>query len=269
MNENLSSNSNGENKRSSRNNAEIELDSVSLRFVRYGQRRRSFRNTLQQILLRRREKPSRDYWVYRNISLRIRRGERVGVLGRNGAGKTTLLKLIASIYPPTNGRVRVVGNVTPLLELQAGMNQDLTGMDNIYLVGSLLGWNRKNIQRKAAEIVSFSGLEDFIHTPVRCYSSGMTIRLAFSIATSIDPEILLLDEVLAVGDQEFTPKAMARIRSLMDASHIMVLVSHNIQQIRELTNRAIWIDQGKVVRDGPTEFVCREYESSVKEVCHS
>jgi len=243
--------------------ASIHLDGVSLRFLRYGQGVRSFRRVLLDALRGRREKPSHDYWVYQDLSLRIRHGERVGIIGRNGAGKTTLLKLITAVYPPTHGQVRVTGKVTPLLELQAGMNMDLTGLENIYLVGSLLGWDRRRIQEKVPEIVSFAGLEDFIRTPVRCYSSGMATRLAFSIASSMDPEILLLDEVFAVGDQEFTPRAMEKIHALMDVSHIMVLTSHNLKHIRELTNRAIWIDRGRIMLDGDPETVCQAYEHSL------
>ena len=191
-----------------------------------------------------------------DVSFRIERGESVGLVGRNGAGKSTLLKLVTGIVTPTAGSIAVRGQVAPLLALGNGLDPTLTGRENIYLNGAILGYERAWLRAHEADIVEFSELGDFIDAPVRTYSSGMTMRLAFSIATAASPEILILDEVLAVGDAAFQAKCRARISEIIADGATVFFVSHNLSDIEDLCTRAIWLEKGKVVWDGPVSDVC-------------
>jgi ABC-type polysaccharide/polyol phosphate transport system ATPase subunit len=192
----------------------------------------------------------------KNINLRINSGDRLGIVGLNGAGKSTLLKMIVGIYTPTSGCIRVNGQVTPLIELGTGFDPELSGRENIYLNGSMLGRSFNQMKVIEQEIIEFSQLEDFIDQPIKYYSSGMHGRLAFSIATSLNPEILLIDEIFSTGDAQFVGKAQNRMRSLLNNSQIFVLVTHNMEQIKEFCNRAIFLHNGNLLRDGdPTEVV--------------
>lgn len=204
----------------------------------------------------------REFRALDDINLHIKRGEVCGIVGRNGAGKSTLLKVIAGVLTPTKGHVQINGNIAPMLELGAGFDQDLTARENIFLNGAILGYSKEFLEQKFADIVAFSELEEFIEQPVRTFSSGMMMRLAFSIATLVEPEVLIVDEILSVGDGHFQKKSEARMRELMSGGTTVLMVSHAIKQIRDLCNRVIWLDHGKVVMDGATKDVCDAYEST-------
>lgn len=194
------------------------------------------------------------------ISFKIYRGERVGIIGHNGAGKSTLLKIISGVIKPTKGKVSVNGSLAPLLELGAGFDPDFTGAENIYLNGAILGKSKGYLDSKFDEIVKFSGLGDFIHTPVKNYSSGMRARLGFSIATQIEPDILIVDEILGVGDQQFKKKSSKKMIELMENGKTVILVSHDLNHIKSLTDKTIWLHKGEIEEIGDTKIVCNNYE---------
>ncbi|HSK77408.1 MAG TPA: ABC transporter ATP-binding protein [Thermoanaerobaculia bacterium] len=198
-------------------------------------------------------------WALRDISLTIPRGETVGIVGRNGAGKSSLLKVISRVFKPTTGRIQVTGRLAPILELGTGFDFELTGIENIYLNALLLGHQRKEIDEKLEEIIDFSGLGDFVRSPIRSYSSGMLSRLGFSVATAWIPDILILDEVLAVGDSSFTEKCEHRINRFHKAGTTVLLVSHNAAAIRKNCTRSLWLDAGTLRADGETEKVLDLY----------
>ena len=201
-----------------------------------------------------------EFWALKDISLEIEPGGVVGVIGRNGAGKSTMLKLLAQIVLPTEGRIKVRGRVGTLLEVGTGFHPELTGRENIFLNGAILGMSRDEINRSFHEIVEFSGIApQFLDTPVKRYSSGMHVRLGFSVAAHLRPEILLVDEVLAVGDQEFQRKCLGRMDEIAQAGRTVVLVTHHLASIERLTERCIWLDGGRVVEDGPTGRVVADY----------
>lgn len=198
-------------------------------------------------------------WALRDVSLTISRGETLGIVGRNGAGKSSLLKVISRVFKPTTGRIEVTGRLAPILELGTGFDFELTGIENIYLNALLLGHKRREIDEKLEEIIEFSGLGDFVRSPIRNYSSGMLSRLGFSIATAWIPDILILDEVLAVGDSSFTEKCEHRIRRFHEAGTTVLLVSHNAAAIRKNCTRCVWLDAGRLRADGGTEEVLDLY----------
>jgi ABC-type polysaccharide/polyol phosphate transport system ATPase subunit len=212
-------------------------------------------------LLLRREGPApvNEFWALRDINLQIAQGERVGILGANGAGKSTLLRVLAGIYPPTSGSLHVRGVVAPLIEMGAGFNVELSGTDNILLNGAMLGFSRRQMQRKVDTILDFTGLREFADLPLKYYSSGMYMRLAFAIATEIDPDILLIDESLGSGDAAFVDKAQARIARLLDRSNVVIVVSHDLTMLRRICQRGVWMKQGKIVADGPIAEVIDRY----------
>jgi lipopolysaccharide transport system ATP-binding protein len=204
-----------------------------------------------------------EIWALRDVSFSVREGEVLGVIGRNGAGKSTLLKVMTRITAPTTGRAIIRGRVGSLLEVGTGFNPELTGRENVFLNGSILGMKRREIQRKLSDIVEFSGIEKFIDTPVKRYSSGMYVRLAFSVAAHLEPEILLVDEVLAVGDAEFQQRCLGRMEDFSGTGRTVLFVSHNMQTINQLCDRVIWLDGGTIVEDGePSEVVTRYLHSS-------
>jgi ABC-2 type transport system ATP-binding protein/lipopolysaccharide transport system ATP-binding protein len=196
-----------------------------------------------------------------HVSLAVPRGESLGIVGRNGAGKTTLLKVIARVLRPTAGRVDIRGRVAPLLELGAGFDMELSGRENVYMNGAILGRSRKEMQRRFDGIVEFSELGDFIDAPLRTYSTGMVARLGFAIATDVEPDILLVDEILSVGDLEFQRKCTERIDRIVAAGATIVLVSHSPDQVQQLCKHAIWIDGGKVAASGATADVLEHFVS--------
>ena len=197
--------------------------------------------------------------VLKNINLNIEKGETVALIGTNGSGKSTLLKLMTKIIYPTKGTIKTHGKLTSLLELGAGFHPDFTGRENIYFNASIFGLTAAEIDRRVDEIIKFSELEEFIDAPVRTYSSGMYMRLAFSVAINVDAEILLIDEILAVGDQHFQDKCFAKLHELKDSGRTIVIVSHSLEAVEKLCKRAIWIYEGEVRLDGNTKDVIKEY----------
>ena len=201
-----------------------------------------------------------EFWALKDISFTVNKGDRLGILGLNGAGKSTLLKIIAGVLKATEGKVTVKGKIAPLLELGAGFDPQYTGAENIYLYGAVLGYPKDFIREKYNEIVEFSELGEFIHVPVKNYSSGMKARLGFAIATIVEPDILILDEVLSVGDAKFRKKSEKRIMDMFDKGATVLFVSHTIEQVMAICNRAIILDNGSLVADGPAEEICKLYE---------
>lgn len=204
-----------------------------------------------------------DFWALKDVTLEVRRREVLGIIGPNGAGKSTLLKLIARVLQPTSGRVVVRGRVAPLLELGAGFDPELTGRENVYLNGAILGFRKAEIERRFERIVDFAGVRDFIDMPLRTYSSGMVVRLGFAVATDIQPDILIVDELLAVGDAEFMRKSEQRIRELRDKSEAVLMVSHDLAIVRDMCQRVAWLDHGRLRAIGPADEVVRQYQSTV------
>lgn len=204
------------------------------------------------------EKP-KEFWALKNITFDVSRGEVIGFVGGNGAGKSTLLKLVSGVMKPTKGTIQIGGNICPMIELGAGFDMDLTARENIYLNGSILGYSKKFIDEKFNEIVDFSELHDFLDVPIRNFSSGMTARLAFSIATIVDPEILIVDEILSVGDIAFQKKSENKMKSMIGGGTTVLYVSHSIQSIKAICDRVIWIDHGTMVMDGKADEVVEAY----------
>jgi ABC-type polysaccharide/polyol phosphate transport system ATPase subunit len=200
-----------------------------------------------------------------HVSFEVMPGEVVGILGRNGAGKSTLLKVISGIYRPTGGKVVTRGRIAPMLELGSGFDYELSGADNIYLNGAILGFDEKFLKARYDEIVAFAELGEFIAQPIKTYSSGMVMRLAFSVATLVSPEILIVDEILAVGDAAFQQKSFDRMMAMMQGGTTVLMVSHNIDQIRALCRRAVWLDKGRVRMEGEVIPVSDAYLASLQE----
>src|SRR6202795_3192598 len=207
-----------------------------------------------------RRKKEETFWALKDVSLEVREGEVLGLIGRNGAGKTTLLKILSRITRPTTGWAEIHGRVGSLLEVGTGVHPELTARENTFLSGAILGMTRREITRKFDEIVAFAELEKFIDTPVKHYSSGMYVRLAFAVAAHLEPEILLVDEVLAVGDINFQKKCLGKMGDVARAGRTVVLVSHQLNQIRRLSHRVIWVDGGQIRQDGSPEAVVGAYE---------
>lgn len=203
-----------------------------------------------------------EFEALKNVSFDVKRGEVVGLIGHNGAGKSTMLKVISGILKPTEGSVRVAGNVAPMLELGSGFDMDMTGRENIFLNGAILGYSEEFLKRKYDEIVAFSEIEPFIDMPLRNYSSGMVARLAFSIATVVVLEVLIVDEVLSVGDAAFQEKSLMRMMELMSGGTTVLFVSHSLEQIRRLCSRVVWLEHGRIVAFGDAQTVTDLYEAN-------
>ncbi len=201
-----------------------------------------------------------EFWALQDINLVVEKGDRVGVLGFNGAGKSTLLKTIAGVLKPTKGSVKVDGVIAPMLELGAGFDTNYSGKENIFLYGATMGYSRKYIESKYDEIVEFSELKDFIDVPIKNYSSGMKARLGFAIASAVEPEVLILDEVLSVGDAKFRKKSENKIRSMFDKGVTVLFVSHSVEQVLRICNKAIILDHGKIIAQGTAEEICKLYQ---------
>jgi ABC-type polysaccharide/polyol phosphate transport system ATPase subunit len=240
--------------------APITFDQVSKRYRIYHQRHDSFK----EAFLRRRRGVYEDFWALHDVSFQVEEGTTVGIIGSNGSGKSTTLKLIAHILYPDGGRIGVRGRVSALLELGTGFHHDYTGRENIFLNGALLGIRRETIRQRLEEIIAFSELANFIDNPVKTYSSGQYMRLAFSIAVNVDPDILLIDEVLAVGDAAFAQKCFDRISRFRTQDKTIVLVSHDLKAVERFCDRALWIDQGRIRLDGPPAQVTRGYLDAVQ-----
>jgi ABC-type polysaccharide/polyol phosphate transport system ATPase subunit len=239
----------------------IFFQDVSVRYRLPKERIRTFKEFAIQSLFRKVE--YEEFWVFHDINFHIAPGEVLGIVGRNGAGKSTLLKLVARVMKPVKGEVRVNGKVTPLLELGAGFDHELTAQENIYLFGSILGISRKEMNQKLAKIIEFSELGDFIEAPLRTFSSGMVTRLGFAVATAVDPDILLLDEILAVGDAGFQKKCLEVIHNFRHAGVTILFVSHDLGQIRSLCDRVVWLEGGGVRAWGEAPAVLDQYAASL------
>jgi ABC-type polysaccharide/polyol phosphate transport system ATPase subunit len=240
----------------------IFLKNVDVKFVVDVESAKSLKSTIA-LFLRPRKRNPRIITALQSISLFIQHGERVGLIGPNGAGKSTLLKVMARIYPQNGGEARVEGHVCPLFEFITGFEMEATGWDNIRTRALLLGMAPKEIERKMDEIARFTNLGEFLDLPVRCYSSGMLLRLAFATSTAVDPEILLLDEVMAAGDAAFIEQARKRMDDLMKRASIVIFATHSLTFLPGFCERTIWLDHGRIMLDGPTVEVVRAYENSV------
>ena len=205
------------------------------------------------------KKKKESFWALSDISFEVKKGEVLGLIGSNGAGKSTLLKVVSGVMKPTKGKVTVNGVISPMIELGAGFDQELTARENIFLNGAILGYSKSFIEDKFDEIVEFSELKDFLDVPVKNFSSGMTAKLAFSIATIVSPEILIVDEILSVGDIKFQEKSKRKMLEMIKGGTTVLYVSHSLQSIKELCDRVVWIEHGKMVKIGDTEEICNEY----------
>lgn len=250
-------------------NVALRMDRVYKKFSR-GEQHDALRDLLPALAKRlvRGSKPAglrdEEFWVLNNVSFEIKRGEAVGIVGHNGAGKSTMLKHLSGILKPTSGTIEVNGRLSALIEVGAGFHTDLTGRENIFLNGVILGMSRAEVRAKFDEIVEFSGLEDFIDTPVKRYSSGMYARLGFSVAAHLDPAILIIDEVLSVGDQAFQTKSINKMRSILSSGVTVIFVSHNLRAVADLCDRALLLRKGEILEDGPTSKIIHSYMEQIK-----
>lgn len=240
-------------------NSEIILKNVGLQFELYHNKSSSLKELFVDLFARTHLKKNDSFLALNNINLKINHGDRLGIIGHNGAGKSSLLKVLCKIYKPTSGEIDIKGKVAPLLEIGAGFNQELSGRENIYLNGTILGYNLKKLKEIECEIIKFAELEQFIDMPVKYYSTGMYMKLAFSIATATQPDILILDELFAGGDADFIQKAQARMKAMIEDSNIMVFVSHQMDLLLELCNRVIWVDHGQIIADGKPQDIINQY----------
>lgn len=238
----------------------IRFESVSVKYTAPSERFNTFKEYAIRWLQRKVRHES--FLALKEVSFRVKRNEIFGIIGDNGAGKSTMLKLIARVLRPTTGRVGVRGRVAPLLELGAGFHPELSGRENVFLNGAMLGFSRKDMQGKFNHIVEFSELADFIEAPVRTYSSGMWARLGFSVAIDVDPDILILDEILSVGDESFQRKCLNRIEDIQHKKATILLVSHNMQLVEAMCQRAIWLDHGALKAIGDARAVVGEYRKA-------
>lgn len=237
----------------------ILVNNLSIKFRIYHDRSPSLKDYISSFFKYSQKSGFSDFFAVKNVSFKINQGERLGIVGHNGAGKSTLLKALCRIYEPSLGNVLIDGRIAPLLEIGAGFHPEFTGRENIYLNGAILGHSKEQLKRLEPEIIAFAELEEFIDTPVKYYSTGMYLRLAFSLATAVQPEILILDEMFAGGDAAFVQKATDRMKQVVDQAKIMVLVSHDTKLLRTFCNRIIWLDHGQVKQDGECNNVIDQY----------
>jgi len=239
----------------------IRLESITQRFRVIQERPDTLRELFSKFF--RHQSSYHDFDAVKNVSFEVPKGQMLGLIGRNGSGKSTLLKIIAGVYRPTAGRVQVKGSLAPLIELGAGFHHELTGRENILLNGLLMGYSKREMLEREQRIIDFAEIGDFIDSPVKQYSSGMYTRLAFSVATEVDPEILLIDEILAVGDAPFQEKCFERLRNFRKAGKTILLVTHSMAQVAEQCDRALLIDHGSIMADGDPNEVIEVYKSSM------
>lgn len=239
----------------------IKVNNVSMKFNLGIEKNFSLKQFFIDVLSRK-KKEKNEFWALSDVNFEVKKGEVVGFVGSNGAGKSTLLKVIAGVMKPTNGNIEVYGNICPMIELGAGFDMDLTARENIFLNGAVMGYSKEFILEKFVEIVEFSELKDFLDVPVRNFSSGMVARLAFSIATIVEPEILIVDEILSVGDIAFQQKSENKMRSMIGGGTTVLFVSHSVEQIKNLCDRAVWLDHGNVKMIGDAKEVCEAYYNS-------
>ena len=237
----------------------IILKNVSMKFNLGVEKDNSLKMIFINLFTPRKKKKKDYFWALKDIDFRINKGDVVGIIGANGAGKSTLLKVVSGVYKPTAGTVEVNGKISPMIELGEGFDGELTARENIYLNGPILGYTKEFLESKFDEIVEFSELKDFLDVPVKNFSSGMVAKLAFSISTIVDPEVLIVDEILSVGDIKFQEKSKNKMMSMIKGGTTVLYVSHSIDSIKELCSKVIWLDHGKIVKMGNAKQVCNEY----------
>lgn len=236
----------------------INIDKVSMKFNLGVEKDSSLKQFFIDMLSGKKQKKE-EFWALKDVSFHVGKGEVVGLIGSNGAGKSTLLKVVSGVMKPTKGSVTVNGVISPMIELGAGFDQNLTARENIYLNGAILGYSKKFLDEKFNEIVEFSELKDFLDVPVKNFSSGMTAKLAFSIATIVNPEILIVDEILSVGDIKFQEKSKNKMMKMIKGGTTVLYVSHSLQSIKDLCTKVVWLDHGHVIKIGDPEEICKEY----------
>jgi ABC-type polysaccharide/polyol phosphate transport system ATPase subunit len=244
--------------------SKIKVNNLSVKFRIYHNKSPSLKETLAGLFRKEKLGAYSDFWALDDVSFEINKGDRVGIIGHNGAGKSTLLKALCRVYEPQDGSIYTEGKIAPLLEIGAGFHPEFTGRENIYFNGSILGYEKKELQKIEQSVIDFAEIEEFIDTPVKYYSTGMYTKLAFSLATAMDPDILILDEIFNGGDAAFKEKATARMRAMIDKANIMIMVSHDTQLVKSLCNRVLWMDHGKLIADGPAEETVDQYLSGKK-----
>ena len=239
----------------------IKIENVSMKFNLEIEKDFSMKQAFVDLFKKKKKKNKKndDFWALKNVSFTVDKGEVVGLIGSNGAGKSTLLKVVSGVMKPTSGKVTVQGVISPMIELGAGFDGNLTARENIYLNGAILGYSKKFLDSKFDEIVEFSELKDFLDVPVKNFSSGMTAKLAFSIATVVNPEILIVDEILSVGDLKFQEKSKKKMMEMIKGGTTVLYVSHSLDSIKDLCTKVVWLEHGKVVKIGDTEKVCDAY----------
>lgn len=243
----------------------IILKNVSMKFNLGVEKEGSLKMIFINLFSRKKKKNKEYFWALKNIDFRIDKGDVVGIIGANGAGKSTLLKVVSGVYKPTTGTVTVNGKISPMIELGAGFDAELTARENIYLNGAILGYSKEFLEEKFDEIVEFSELKDFLDVPVKNFSSGMVAKLAFSISTIVDPEVLIVDEILSVGDIKFQEKSKNKMMSMIKGGTTVLYVSHSIATIKELCNKVIWLEHGEIVKIGDAKDLCDEYYKKTME----
>ena len=239
----------------------IYIKNVSMKFNLGIEKDFSIKQAFINILSGKKKKKE-HFWALKDVDFYIERGEVVGLIGSNGAGKSTLLKVVSGVMKPTTGKVRVNGVISPMIELGAGFDGNLTARENIYLNGAILGYSKKFLDEKFDEIVEFSELREFLDVPVKNFSSGMTAKLAFSIATIVNPEILIVDEILSVGDIKFQEKSKKKMMEMIKGGTTVLYVSHSLESIKDLCTKVVWLEHGKVIKMGNTKEICDEYYKS-------
>ena len=237
----------------------IRIKNVSMKFNMDIEKDFSIKQAFINLFTKKKKKKTEYFWALKNVTFSVNKGDVVGLIGSNGAGKSTLLKVVSGVMKPTSGKVEVDGVISPMIELGAGFDQNLTARENIYLNGAILGYSKKFLDSKFDEIVEFSELKDFLDVPVKNFSSGMTAKLAFSIATVVNPEILIVDEILSVGDIKFQEKSKNKMMEMINGGTTVLYVSHSLESIMELCNRVIWLDHGEIVKIGDAKKICKEY----------
>ncbi len=238
----------------------IKIENVSMKFNLEIEKDFSMKQAFVNLFTKKKKKKkSEDFWALKDVSFNIGKGEVVGLIGSNGAGKSTLLKVVSGVMKPTKGKVKVKGVISPMIELGAGFDGNLTARENIYLNGAILGYSKEFLDDKFDEIVEFSELKDFLDVPVKNFSSGMTAKLAFSIATIVNPEILIVDEILSVGDIKFQEKSKKKMMEMIKGGTTVLYVSHSLESIKDLCTKVVWLEHGKVVKMGDTNKICDAY----------
>ena len=237
----------------------IKIDNVSMKFNLEIEKDFSMKQAFVNLFTKKKKKKNDDFYALKNVSFTVDKGEVVGLIGSNGAGKSTLLKVVSGVMKPTSGKVTVQGVISPMIELGAGFDGNLTARENIYLNGAILGYSKKFLDEKFEEIVEFSELRDFLDVPVKNFSSGMTAKLAFSIATVVNPEILIVDEILSVGDIKFQEKSKHKMMEMIRGGTTVLYVSHSLESIKDLCTKVVWLEHGKVVKIGDTKKICDAY----------